>query len=439
LHGAGIGVILDWVPSHFPSDEHGLGYFDGTRLYEHADPRKGYQPDWQSLVFNYGRGEVRSFLISSAIFWLDTFHADGLRVDAVASMLYLDFSRRAGEWVPNIYGGRENLDAVAFLRRANDEIHRLHPEAEIAAEESTDWPGVTRPTFVGGLGFDLKWDLGWMNDTLEYMELDPIHRKFHHELLTFRRMYAYKERFLLPLSHDEVVHLKGSLLTKMPGDEWQKFANLRLLFGWMWAQPGKKLLFMGGEIGQWREWNQDASLDWHLLEMSRHEGLRTWVRDLNRVMREERSLHEQDWDPAGFDWIDCHDADHSVVALLRYPKDAGKEAVAVALNFTPVPRVGYLLGVPWGGTWKEIANSDAIEYGGSGMGNMGEVEAKVGGVHGRPFHLRLTLPPLAAVFLKGVAPEDETAEETKAEDRESESEIGNRELGIEGSDQAVEE
>jgi 1,4-alpha-glucan branching enzyme len=399
LHQAGIGVILDWVPSHFPSDEHGLVYFDGTHLYEHADPRQGYHPDWGSCIFNYDRHEVRSFLLSSGLYWLDRYHVDGLRVDGVASMLHLDFSRRAGEWIPNKFGGRENLGAVTLLRRFNEEVGRSHPGTVTIAEESTSWPMVSRPTYIGGLGFDMKWDLGWMNDTLDYMSLDPVFRKFHHTELTFRRMYQYTENFVLPLSHDEVVHLKASLLSKMPGDEWQKFANLRLLLAYMWAQPGKKLLFMGGEIGQWKEWNHDTSLDWDLLEQSRHGGVQMWVRDLNRLYASEPALHELDFEPEGFDWIDCHDADHSVVSLVRRGKREGDELV-VAFNFTPVPRYNYLVGVDRPGDWVEIANSDAHEYGGSGMGNRGRATALAVPAHGRTLSLSLTLPPLGAVFFK---------------------------------------
>jgi 1,4-alpha-glucan branching enzyme len=414
LHQAGIGVLLDWVPSHFPSDEHGLVYFDGTHLYEHADWRQGYHPDWGSCIFNYDRHEVRSFLLSSGLYWLDRFHADGLRVDAVASMLYLDYSRKAGEWIPNAFGGRENLGAITLLRRFNDEIAERHPDTLSVAEESTSWPMVSRPTYVGGLGFDMKWDLGWMNDTLDYMSLDPVFRKFHHTALTFRRMYQYTENFVLSLSHDEVVHLKRSLLSKMPGDEWQKFANLRLLFAWMWAQPGKKLLFMGGEIGQWGEWNHDTSLDWHLLERPFHAGLQTWVRDLNRLYREQPALHELDFQSEGFEWIDCHDADHSVVSFERRGKTAGDVLVA-AFNFTPVPRHGYLVGVDRGGDWREIANSDAGEYGGSGLGNQGRSVALEVPVHGRSHSLALTLPPLGAVFLVPPAAESEQEREEAAE------------------------
>jgi 1,4-alpha-glucan branching enzyme len=399
LHQAGIGVILDWVPSHFPSDEHGLVYFDGTHLYEHADWRQGYQPDWGSCVFNYDRHEVRSFLLSSGLYWLDRYHVDGLRVDAVASMLYLDFSRKPGEWIPNRFGGRENLGAITLLRKFNEEVGARHPGAVTIAEESTSWPMVSRPTYLGGLGFHMKWDLGWMNDVLDYMEMDPIFRKFHHTNLTFRRMYQYSENFVLPLSHDEVVHLKASLLSKMPGDDWQKFASLRLLFAYMWAQPGKKLLFMGGEIGQRGEWNHDTSLDWDLLRQPRHAGLQMWVRDLNRLYASEPALYELDFDPRGFDWVDCHDADHSVVSLIRRGEDPGQTIVA-AFNFTPVPRYGYLVGVDQPGDWTEIANSDAEEYGGSGVGNRGRAVALAVPAHGHPNSIALTVPPLGAVFLK---------------------------------------
>jgi 1,4-alpha-glucan branching enzyme len=399
LHQRGIGVILDWVPSHFPDDGHGLAYFDGTHLYEHADPRQGFHPDWHSFIFNYGRHEVRSFLMSSATFWLDVFHADGLRVDAVASMLYLDYSRGAGEWVPNAYGGNENLEAIGFLRRFNTEVYKEHPDVMTIAEESTFWPMVSRPTYVGGLGFGFKWDMGWMHDTLAYMAQDPIYRKHHHDKLTFRMLYAFSENFALPLSHDEVVHGKGSLLGKMPGDDWQRFANLRLLFGYQVAQPGKKLLFMGGEIGQWREWNHEGSLDWHLLDEPRHAGLQRWVADLNRLYRAEPALHELDCQPAGFEWVDCHDADQSVVCFLRRGK-RGSEVFLMAFNFTPVPRTSYRIGVPRGGTWREVLNSDAREYGGSGWGNLGGVEAAPAPFHGRPCSINVTLPPLAVVFFK---------------------------------------
>ncbi len=399
LHQHGIGVILDWVPSHFPTDEHGLGFFDGTHLYEHAYPNKGFHPDWKSFIFNYERNEVRSFLISSALFWLDKYHADGLRVDAVASMLYLDYSRKDGEWAPNKYGGRENLEAVAFLKLFNEQVHKNYPDVQTIAEESTAWPMVSRPTYVGGLGFSLKWDMGWMHDTLLYMSKDPIHRKYHHNELTFRMLYAFTENFALPLSHDEVVHGKGSLLGKMRGDPWQKFANLRLLFGYMYAQPGKKLLFMGGEWGQWREWYHEESLDWHLLQYQRHAEVQKWVQDLNRLYRSEAALHEFDCNPSGFEWVDCNDADSSVLSFIRKGMSSD-EVVLVVCNFTPVPHLGYCVGVPFGGFWKELLNSDAKDYGGSGLGNLGGIEAKATSCHGRPYSLNLTLPPLSAVFFK---------------------------------------
>jgi len=399
LHQHGIGAILDWVPSHFPTDEHGLGYFDGTHLYEHADRRKGHHPDWDSFIFNYGRNEVRAFLISSALFWLDVYHADGLRVDAVASMLYLDYSRKEGEWIPNMYGGKENLEAIGFLRRFNEEVYKDRPGIQTIAEESTAWPMVSRPTYVGGLGFGTKWDMGWMHDSLVYMTKDPVHRKFHHNQLTFRLLYAFHENFILPLSHDEVVHGKGSLLQKMPGDEWQKFANLRLLYAHMYSQPAKKLLFMGGEFGQWNEWYHEVSLDWHLLEYPLHAAMKHWVQDLNRVYRSEPSLHEQDFYPAGFEWIDCNDSQASTLSLLRRGRSTG-DVIIVVLNFTPVPRPDYRVGAPRGGYWREFLNSDAKEYGGSGHGNLGGVEATPVPHHGRPYSLNLTLPPLGAVFLK---------------------------------------
>jgi len=399
LHQKGIGVILDWVPAHFPSDEHGIRYFDGTHLYEHEDPRKGTHPDWNSSIFNYGRNEVRSFLLSSALFWLEVYHVDGLRVDAVASMLYLDYSRREGEWIPNQYGGRENLEAISFLRRFNEEVYRNHPDVQTIAEESTAWPMVSRPTYVGGLGFGMKWDMGWMHDTLKYMSKDPIHRKYHHDLLTFRLLYAFHENFILSLSHDEVVHGKGSLLGKMSGDDWQKFANLRLLLGYMYAQPGKKLLFMGGEFGQWREWYHEEGLDWHLLQYGAHEGLRKWLQDLNRLYRSEPALHELDFEPAGFEWIDCHDSDSSTISLIRKSR-SNDDILLMVCNFTPVPRLDYRVGAPRGGFWKEVLNSDAQEYGGSGFGNFGGVEAAPVPIHGRPHLVDLVLPPLAAVFFK---------------------------------------
>jgi 1,4-alpha-glucan branching enzyme len=387
------------VPSHFPTDEHGLGYFDGTHLFEHADPRQGIHKEWGSYVFNYDRHEVRSFLISNGLFWLEKYHADGLRVDAVASMLYLDYARKEGEWIPNRYGGRENLGAIELLRRFNEEVYKTYPDVQTIAEESTSWPMVSRPTHVGGLGFGLKWDMGWMHDTLDYMSKDPIHRKYHHNLLTFRMLYAFHENFVLPLSHDEVVYGKHSLLSKMPGDDWQKFANLRLLFGYMYAQPAKKLLFMGGEIGQRDEWVHDRSLEWHLLQYSPHAGLRRWLSDLNRFYRAEPALHELDCDPAGFEWIDCNDAEGSTLSLMRKGKSTGAIVLA-ACNFTPVPRLNYKVGAPRGGFWKEILNSDSVEYNGSGMGNAGGVEAASEGIHGRPYSLTITLPPLAAVFFK---------------------------------------
>ncbi|MCJ7829839.1 MAG: 1,4-alpha-glucan branching protein GlgB [Desulfobacterales bacterium] len=399
LHQHGIGVLLDWVPSHFPSDEHGLGFFDGTHLFEHADPRLGIHPDWGSLIFNYGRNEVRSFLISSALFWLDVYHIDGLRVDAVASMLYLDYSRRPDEWLPNAHGGRENLEAIHFLRRFNDAVRDGYPDTVAIAEESTAWPMVSRPTYVGGLGFNMKWDMGWMHDTLEYMSLDPVHRSYHHNKLNFRLLYAFSENFVLPLSHDEVVHGKGSLLGKMAGDDWQKFANLRLLLGYMYAQSGKKLLFMGGEIGQWREWNHDRSLDWHLTALPMHARLQRWVEDLNRLYRQEAALHALDFTSDGFHWIDCNDHVQSTLSLMRSARSAGDDILAV-FNFTPVPRHNYRVGVPGDGMWRELLNSDARDYGGSGQGNLGGAEAAPVPFHGRPYSINLVLPPLAAVFLK---------------------------------------
>jgi 1,4-alpha-glucan branching enzyme len=399
LHQQGIGVILDWVPSHFPSDEHCLGYFDGTYLFEHADPGQRIHPDWDSLIFNYGRNEVQSYLLSSALCWLDEFHVDGLRVDAVASMLYLDYGRRNGEWIPNKYGGRENLEAISFLRRFNEEVYKGYPHVQTIAEESTSWPMVSRPPYVGGLGFGVKWDMGWMHDTLEYMSKDPIHRKYQHNLLTFRMLYAFHENFVLPLSHDEVVYGKGSLLGKMPGDDWRKFANLRLLFSYMYAQPGKKLIFMGGEFGQWNEWYHEASLDWHLLAYPSHSGVKRLVQNLNTLYRYEPALHELDFHPDGFEWIDCSDAQSSVLGLIR--KGSSSEDILLAVcNFTPVPRFNYRVGVPRSGYWREILNSDSREYGGSGHGNLGGVEASPISFHGRPYSLNLTLPPLGALFFK---------------------------------------
>ena len=399
LHREGIGVLLDWVPAHFPTDEFALGYFDGTHLYEHDDPRKGVHLDWKTFIFNYGRNEVRSFLLSSALFWLDKYHLDGLRVDAVASMLYLDYSREPGEWIPNEHGGRENLEAVKFLQKLNEVVYEEVPDAITIAEESTSWPAVSRPTYVGGLGFGFKWDMGWMHDTLAYLAQDPIFRKFHHNKLTFRGLYAFSENFLLPLSHDEVVHGKGSLIGKMPGDLWQRFANLRLLFGLQFAQPGKKLVFMGGEFGQVREWNHDASLDWHLLEYPSHAGLAGWVRDLNAAYASKPALHRRDCDPRGFEWIDCNDVEASVLAFLRLGDEPG-DRVLVVVNATPVPRYAYRAGVPRGGEWKEILNSDAKEYGGSGVGNLGAVTASDVKWHGRDHSIEIVLPPLGVVMFE---------------------------------------
>ncbi len=399
LHQHGIGVILDWVPSHFPTDEHGLGFFDGTHLYEHAHPKMGFHPDWKSYIFNYGRAEVRSFLLSSALFWLDRYHADGLRVDAVASMLYLDYSRKEGEWIPNKYGGRENLEAIAFLRKLNEEVYRNYPDVQTIAEESTAWPMVSRPTYLGGLGFGMKWDMGWMHDTLQYMSRAPIYRKYHHNTLTFRMLYAFNENFVLPLSHDEVVHGKGSLIGKMPGDDWQKFANLRLLLGYMYSQPGKKLLFTGAEFGQWREWAHDGSPDWHFLEYERHAEINKWAKALNRFYRSEPSLHEKDCDPAGFEWIDASDALQSVISFVRRGKSAD-DILLVVCNFTPAAHLKYRVGVPRGGFWREALNSDAVEYGGSGQGNPGRIRAPRAPWHGRPYSIEISLPPLAVACFK---------------------------------------
>lgn len=399
LHQHGIGVIFDWVPSHFPTDEHGLGYFDGTHLYEHAHPKQGFHPEWNTYIFNYGRNEVRSFLISSALFWLDKYHIDGLRVDAVASMLYLDYSRKEGEWIPNQYGGRENLDAISFLRRFNEEVYKQYPDTQTFAEESTAWPMVSRPNYVGGLGFGLKWDMGWMHDTLKYMQTDPIYRRYHHQHLTFRAIYAFQENFVLPLSHDEVVYGKRSLLEKMPGDDWQKFANLRLLFGYMYAQPAKKLLFMGGEIAQRAEWAHDGQLEWEQLRLASHLGIQRWVADLNRVYRTERALHEDDLSPHGFEWIDCNDAESSVISLIRKGHTT-QDITLVVCNFTPVPRPNYRVGVPRGGYWQEILNSDSSWYGGGDWGNGGGVEAAPVPLHARSHSLTVTVPALAALFFK---------------------------------------
>ncbi len=404
LHQHGIGVIIDWVPSHFPSDEHGLVYFDGTHLYEHADPRQGFHPDWNSYIFNYGRKETQCFLISNALYWLDKYHVDGLRVDAVASMLYLDYSRKPGEWIPNEYGGRENLEAVAFLRRLNEVVYQNYPDVQTIAEESTSWPMVSRPPYIGGLGFGLKWNMGWMHDTLEYFSNDPVHRKYHHNQLTFSIWYAFAENFVLAMSHDEVVHGKGSLLGKLPGDDWQKFANLRLLFGFMYGHPGKKLLFMGAEIGQWREWNHDASLDWHLLDYPAHQGIQRWARDLNSFYRQEPALYERDFHHDGFEWVDFHDSEKSLLSFLRRGRSP-EDLILVVCNFTPVPRSNYRVGVPEDGFWKEMLNSDAREYGGGGIGNFGGLEASPVSSHGKYFSLSMNVPPLGAVFFKRDAPQ----------------------------------
>ena len=399
LHQRGLGVILDWVPSHFPSDEHGLAYFDGTHLFEHADPRQGFHPEWRSCIFNYGRHEVRAFLLSSALFWLDRYHIDGLRVDGVASMLYLDYGRRAGEWVPNVHGGHENLEAVSLLRELNEAVYQAHPDVQTIAEESTAWPQVSRPTWLGGLGFGLKWNMGWMHDTLKFYALDPVYRQFHHGEITFSLWYAFSENFVLPLSHDEVVYGKGSLIGKMPGDDWQRFANLRCLLGYMWGHPGKKLLFMGGEFGQWREWNHDQSLDWHLTQYPMHAGLSAWVRDLNAQLARAPALHEQDFEAAGFAWIDCCDAANSVIAFVRRARTEAAP-VLVVCNFTPVVRQRYRLGVPIAGRWREALNSDAVVYGGSGAGNLGGVETERVPAHGHAQSVVLTLPPLGILFLE---------------------------------------
>jgi 1,4-alpha-glucan branching enzyme len=400
LHQHKIGVILDWVPSHFPSDEFGLAYFDGTHLFEHSDPRQGFHPDWGSAIFNYGRHEVRSFLMSSAMFWLDKYHVDGLRVDAVASMLYLDYSRKSGEWIPNVYGGNENLDAIDFLRRFNEAVYREYPDVQTYAEESTAWSQVSRPTSTGGLGFGLKWDMGWMHDTLKYFAREPIHRAHHQGELTFRMVYAYSENFVLPLSHDEVVHGKGSLVDKMPGDDWQKFANLRALYGYMFAQPGKKLLFQGTEFSQWKEWKHDHSLDWHQRPFPPHAGMERWISDLNRVYRDEPAMHQGDCHAGGFEWVDASDTASSVMSFLRRGDDG--TSVLVVCNFTPVLRTNYRVGVPHGGYWRELLNSDATVYWGSGQGNAGGVTAEAEPWNGRPYSVSLVLPPLGVLFFRGV-------------------------------------
>ncbi|HYQ93142.1 MAG TPA: 1,4-alpha-glucan branching protein GlgB, partial [Candidatus Competibacteraceae bacterium] len=407
-HQHGIGVFLDWVPAHFPKDAHGLARFDGEALYEHQDPRKGEHKDWSTLIFNFGRYEVKNFLLSSALFWLEEYHVDGLRVDAVASMLYLDYSRQEGEWIPNQYGGRENIEAIDFLRELNTVVHDQHPGALVMAEESTSWPQVTRPIYVGGLGFSLKWNMGWMNDTLRYMSREPIHRRYHHDLLTFSMLYAFTENFLLPFSHDEVVHGKGSMLNKMPGDEWQRFANLRALYTYMFTHPGKKLLFMGIEFGQGTEWNSTQVLDWYVLQYDFHKGLQALVKDLNRLYRDTEVLYYQEFEWQGFDWLDCHDADQSILAFVR-KKD--KDFLAVVVNLTPVPRQGYRLGVPRAGTYTEILNSDAQQYGGSGVTNDYPLHTEAISWMGRPYSLTLNLPPLGAVVLKPPAETEAEAEE----------------------------
>ena len=399
MHQEGIGVLLDWVPSHFPTDEHGLGYFDGTHLFEHADPRQGFHPEWNSAIFNYGRNEVRSFLISSAEFWMERYHLDGLRVDAVASMLYLDYARKHGEWIPNVNGGRENLEAIQFLRDLNRAVYRAHPDTVTIAEESTAWPMVSRPTDMGGLGFGMKWNMGWMHDTLAYFAHDPIYRQHHQGQLTFSLVYAFDENFVLPLSHDEVVHGKGSLIRKMPGDNWQQFANLRAMFGLMWTHPGKKLLFMGCEFGQRREWTHDGELEWWATEQPEHAGLQRFVKALNRVYRAEPALYQLDFSPDGFQWIGADDAQSSVIAFLRKPSD-GSAPLLVVCNLTPQPRTNYMVGVPSAGVWSEILNSDAADFGGANWGNMGQITTAPLPAHGQPQSLCLTLPPLSTLILK---------------------------------------
>lgn len=403
-HAHDLAVLVDWVPAHFPNDPHGLSYFDGTHLYEHADPRQGYHPDWNTLIFNYGRTEVRNFLLSSARFWADVYHVDGLRVDAVASMLYLDYSRDDGQWIPNRHGGRENLEAIEFLKEFNVMMHRDFPGAVTVAEESTAWGGVSRPVYTGGLGFTMKWDMGWMNDTLRYMHRSPEHRKWHQNELSFRMVYAWDENFVLPLSHDEVVHGKRSLLSQMPGDQWQQFANLRLLYAYQYTAPGKKLLFMGGELGQWLEWNHDSEIDWPLLEVSTHAGLHRLIGDLNRIYTSEPALYGGDFEPAGFRWIQCDDSDNSVFAWLRL-SPTSEDTVACIGNFTPVPRNDYRVGVPQDGTFTEILNTDAKIYGGSNVGNLGTVETEPEASHGFAQSLVIQLPPLALVMLKFKAAE----------------------------------
>ena len=399
LHQNEIGVILDWVPSHFPSDEHGLAYFDGTYLYEHADPKKGFHPEWKSYIFNYSRNEVRAFLISSAIFWLEKYHIDAIRVDAVASMLYLDYAREDGEWIPNKYGGNEDLDAVNFIKELNASVYASYPDVQTIAEESTAWPMVSRPTSIGGLGFGMKWNMGWMHDTLKYFSKDPVYRKSHHDEITFSICYGFSENFLLPLSHDEVVHGKGSLIGKMPGDEWQRYANLRIIFGYMYGHPGKKLLFMGCEFAQWKEWNHDEGLEWFVLQYPLHKGIQNWVKDLNHFYRKEPVLYKSDFSADGFEWVDIHDWKQSIISFIRKCKDTD-DVVLIVCNATPVPRHNYNVGVPMGGFWKEVLNSDAEMYGGSGCGNSGGVTAVAVPAHGRTHLLSLTLPPLGILFFK---------------------------------------
>jgi 1,4-alpha-glucan branching enzyme len=398
-HQAGLGVILDWVPGHFPNDAHGLARFDGTALFEHEDPRQGEHQDWGTLIFNYGRNEVRNFLLSNALFWLEEYHVDGLRVDAVASMLYLDYSRNEGQWIPNQFGGRENLEAISFLQQLNSLTHGEHPGTMTAAEESTSFPGVSRPVHLGGLGFTYKWNMGWMHDILQYMGEDPIHRRWHHNLVTFSALYMHSENFILPFSHDEVVYGKRTLLDKMPGDAWQKYASLRVLYGYMYGHPGKKLLFMGCEFGQWREWNHDRSLDWHLLDDPAHAAIRRYVQDLNRLYQGEPALHQADFDPAGFRWIDCNDIENGVVSFVRYARDR-RDSVVMVCNFTPVPRMGYRIGVPDAGFYAELLNSDASIYGGSNVGNTGGVKAEPIAAHGFEQSVRLAVPPLGCLLLK---------------------------------------
>jgi 1,4-alpha-glucan branching enzyme len=401
LHRHDIGVILDWVPSHFPNDQYALSFFDGTHLYEHDDPRLGIHPEWNSCIFNYGRHEVRDFLYSSAVFWLDKYHADALRVDAVASMLYLDYGRKAVEWIPNKNGGRENLEAIDFLRKFNEIVYREKPDTQTIAEESTAWPMISRPTYAGGLGFGMKWDMGWMHDTLYYIGKDPIHRRYHQNDLTFRMVYAFTENFVLPLSHDEVVYGKSSLIGKMPGDDWQKFANLRLMYGYMYAQPGKKLLFMGAEFGQRQEWSHEASLEWHLTQYKPHSGLQLLTADLNNLYRTQTALHQVDFEPSGFEWIDTSDEKQSIISFIRKGRSPEDMMVSVC-NFTPATHYNYEIGVPLSGTWQEALNTDDIKYGGSGQANPPEIRTAEKPMHYRPYSIKLTIPPLAVIFLKPI-------------------------------------